>query len=115
MSCVPHVMYGVVAVENFAIALLRICMTKSKVRCCYQICDGLVFLFLNCCFLNILAGLDCVMKFAMDLLLICKSKTWIQYCGGCICKLLRICLVYPHLFFVCEFCGKSPSHLYNEV
>ena len=30
MSCVPHVMYGLVVVVNFAIALLRICMTKSK-------------------------------------------------------------------------------------
>ena len=103
MSCVPHVMYAVVFVENFAVALLRICMTKSNVRCCYQMCDGLVFLFLNCSFLNILAGFYFVMKFAMDLLLICKPKTWIQYCGGCICKLLRICIVYPHLFLLVNY------------
>ena len=60
MSCVPHVMYGVVFVDHFALALLRICMTKSKVRCCYQICDGLVVIFLKVGFLNILAGLDVV-------------------------------------------------------
>ena len=39
MSCVPHVMYGLVFVVKFAVALLRICMTKSNVRFCYQICD----------------------------------------------------------------------------
>ena len=40
MSCVPYVSYGLVCVGNFALALLRIWRTKSKVRCFYQICDG---------------------------------------------------------------------------
>ena len=72
MSCVPYVMYGLVFVVNFAVALLSLvtlrlrwtvaikfamavflmcivnfavalfltCKTKTKVRFCYQICDG---------------------------------------------------------------------------
>ena len=38
--CVPYVSYGLVCVGNCALALLRTCRTKSKVRCFYQICDG---------------------------------------------------------------------------
>ena len=95
MSCVPHVMYGLVSVVNLAVALLRICMTKSKVKCCYQVCDGCLFVSDHTfCSQNLLDGLDCDVKIAMAHLLTCKSKTWGQDCGGCISKLLCICLVY---------------------
>ena len=40
MSCVPYVRCGLVCVGNFALALLRICRTKSKLTLFYQICDG---------------------------------------------------------------------------
>ena len=39
MSCVPHVMYGLLCVGCFAVALLRICMVTSKIKICYQSCD----------------------------------------------------------------------------
>ena len=45
-------------------------------------------------FLKLLAGLDLAVKFTMDFLLTCNSKTWRQYCGGCISKLICVCLVY---------------------
>ena len=70
MSCVPHVMYGLVCVVNLAIALLRICMMKYEIRCCYPICDGcpsFSILNLRVC-LNLLAGLDIAVKLTMDLL-----------------------------------------------
>ena len=38
MSCVPHVMYGVVFVLTFAVALFRICIKTSKLRCCCSNC-----------------------------------------------------------------------------
>ena len=39
MSCVPHVMYGLLCVGSFAVALLRICMMKSKIKMCDQSCN----------------------------------------------------------------------------
>ena len=48
MSCVPYVTYGLVCVGNFALALLRICKAKSKVRFVYQICDGCTS-HVSCC------------------------------------------------------------------
>ena len=39
MSCVPHVMYGLLCVGCVAAALLRICMIASKIKMCYQSCD----------------------------------------------------------------------------
>ena len=39
MCCVRHAMYGLVFVVNFAVALFRICIMKSKVEICYQMCD----------------------------------------------------------------------------
>ena len=51
--------------------------------------------FLNLRFFsNIMDGVDVVVKLAMALFLICKPKTWELYFGGCISKLLYICLVY---------------------
>ena len=40
MSCVPYVMYGLVVVENSAVALLLTCKTKTKITYCYEYCDG---------------------------------------------------------------------------
>ena len=67
MSCVPYVMYGFVFVENFALALLRICMTKSKV--------------------------DVAIKFAMAVLLMCKTKTLRQHFGVCTSNVVCVCLM----------------------
>ena len=38
-SCVPQVLYGLVCVENVAIALLRMCLMKSMFKMCYPSCD----------------------------------------------------------------------------
>ena len=40
MSCVPYVMYGLFVFVVVAIAFLLTYKTKTKERCCYQICDG---------------------------------------------------------------------------
>ena len=75
MSCVPYVLC----------AFPSIWLTDL---------DLYVLFELTCFCSNLLDGLDVAMTFAMVLRLKCKSKTWGQYCGGCISKLLCICLVY---------------------
>ena len=58
MSRVPHVMYGLVCVVIFAIALLRSCMVIAKIRCWKS--------------KTWWQNLDVAVKFAIDLLLTCS-------------------------------------------
>ena len=81
------------------------CKTKTKVRCCYGICDAcLSHVYCEfCCSSFLLVRLrlrwNSATKFAMAVLLMCKNKGWWQYFGGCTSNIVCIRFVY-HMWCV---------------